>query len=164
MICTFFFYNLLLDMIKRVKSIWLDTKNCLVNTARTEFTFNDLPVIQVRGDICHLKVNSISGSSSSGTNDYIEHTFVVKLGNVKYNHSYYFNCDKNSSPTIADVMIDANKGFHLNNSVLSLPNQDINQLILKIKKEDGVGLKKGSHDIDLYFNIIIEEYDYEKIN
>jgi hypothetical protein len=151
-------------MIKRVKSIWLDTKSAVINADRTEFVFNDLPVIQVRGDICHLKVNSISGSSTSGTNDYIEHTYVVKLGNVKYNHAYYFNSDKNSTPTIADVMIDANKGFHLNNSSLTLPNQDINQLILKIKKGDGVGLTKGAHDIDLYFNIIIEEYDYEKIN
>ena len=151
-------------MIKRVKSIWLDTKNAVINAGRTEFVFNDLPVIQVRGDICHLKVNSISGSSSSGTNDYIEHTYVVKLGNVKYNHAYYFNSDKNSTPTIADVMIDANKGFNLNNSVLTLPDQDINQLCLKIKKEDGTGLTKSSHEIDLYFNIIIEEYDYEKIN
>ena len=151
-------------MIKRVKSIWLDTKNAVINAGRTEFVFNDLPVIQVRGDICHLKVNSISGSSSSGTNDYIEHTYVVKLGNVKYNHAYYFNSDKNSTPTIADVMIDANKGFNLNNSVLTLPEQDINQLCLKIKKEDGNGLSKNSHEIDLYFNIIIEEYDYEKIN
>ena len=108
-------------MIKRVKSIWLDTKNAVVNADRTEFVFNDLPVIQVIGDICHLKVNSISGSSSSGTNDYIEHTYVIKLGNVKYNHSYYFNSDKNSTPTIADVMIDANKGFHLNNAILTLP-------------------------------------------
>jgi hypothetical protein len=151
-------------MIKRVKSIWLDTKNATKNTTRTEFIFNNLPVIQVRGDICHLKVNSISGSSSSGSNDYINHTFVIKLGNVKYNHSYYFNADNNSSPTIADVMIDSNKGFHLNNSVLTLPDQDINQLKLIIKKEDGIGLFKNAHTIDLYFNIIIEEYDYEKIN
>jgi hypothetical protein len=35
---------------------------------------------------------------------------------------------------------------------------------LKIKKEDGTGLTKAGHTIDLYFNIIIEEYDYEKIN
>jgi len=151
-------------MIKRVKSIWVDTKNAVVNPDRTEFVFNHLPVIQVRGDICHLKVNSISGSSSSGSNDYINHTWVIKLGNVKYNHSYYFNADKNSSPTIADVMIDANKGFHLNNSVLTLPEQDINQLCLKIKSDDGHGLIKATHTIDLYFNIIIEEYDYEKIN
>ena len=151
-------------MIKRVKSIWLDTKNAVINSDRTEFTFNNLPVIQVRGDICHLKVNSISGSSSSGSNDYINHTFVIKLANVKYNHSYYFNADKNSIPTIADVMIDANKGFYLNNSVLTLTDQDINQLCLKIKTDDGHGLVKGGHTIDLYFNIIIEEYDYEKIN
>lgn len=151
-------------MIKRVKSIWLDTKNAVINADRTEFVFNHLPVIQVRGDICHLKVNSISGSSSSGSNDYINHTFVIKLGNVKYNHAYYFNSDKNSTPTIADVMIDANKGFHLNNSVLTLPNQDINQLSLKIKTNDGHGLSKNTHDIDLYLNITVEEYDYEKIN
>jgi hypothetical protein len=151
-------------MIKRIKSIWLDTKNATINADRTEFTFNDLPVIQVRGDICHLKVNSISGASTSGSNDYINHTFVIKLGNVKFNHSYYFNADKNSTPTIADVMIDANKGFHLNNSVLTLENQDINQLTLKIKTDDGHGLVKGGHDIDLYLNLIIEEKDYEKIN
>ena len=151
-------------MIKRVKSIWVDTKNAVVNSDRTEFVFNDLPVIQVRGDICHLKVNSISGSSSSGSNDYINHTFVVKLGNVKYNHSYYFNSDKNSSPTICDVMIDANKGYHLNNATLTLPEQDINQLCLKIKSNHDHGLVKNNHTIDLYFNIIIEEYDYEKIN
>ena len=151
-------------MIKRVKSVWLDTKNAVINADRTEFVFNHLPVIQVRGDVCHLKVNSISGSSSSGTNDYIEHTFIIKIANVKYNHDYYFNSDKNSTPTIADVMIDANKGFHLNNSVLTLPNQDINQLSLKIKTNDGHGLSKNSHNIDLYLNITIEEYDYEKIN
>lgn len=150
-------------MIKRVKSIWLDTQNSVINADRTEFTFNNLPVIQVRGDICHLKVNSISGSSSSGSNDYINHTFVIKLANVKYNHNYYFNSDKNACPTIADVMIDANKGFNLNNSVLTLINQDINDFSLKIKKEDGTGLTKGNHTIDLFFNIIIEEYDYEKI-
>ena len=61
-------------------------------------------------------------------------------------------------------MIDANKGFHLNNSVLTLVNQDINQLSLNIKTDDGHGLSKANHDIDLYFNLIIEENDYEKIN
>ena len=151
-------------MIKRVKSIWVDTKNCVVNADRTEFTFNNLPVIQVRGDICHLKVNSITADSSSTSNDYINHTWIIKLANVKYNHDYYFNADKNASPTIADVMIDANKGFHLNNSVLTLPNQDINQLCLKIKSNDGHGLVKNTHLINMYINILIEEYDYEKIN
>ena len=150
-------------MIRRIKSIWLDTKNCVVNADRTEFTFNKLPVIQVRGDICQLKVNSITADSSSGSNDYVNHTFIIKLNNVKYNHNYYFNSDKNACPTIADVMIDANKGFNLNNSVLTLVNQDINDFSLKIKSNDGHGLVKNTHIINMYINIIIEEYDYEKI-
>jgi len=151
-------------MIRKIKSIWLNTKDCVVNSDRTEFIFNNLPVIQVRGNIINLKVNSVTASSSSGSNDYINHTFIVKLGNVKYNHSYYFNSDKNAQPTISEIMIDANKGFHLNGSILTLPEQDINQLILKIKSDHGHGLIKNNHTIDLYFNIIIEEYEYEKIN
>ena len=159
-----FLYYYLLDMIKRVKSIWLDTKNCVINSNRTEFTFNNLPLIQVRGDICHLKINSITADSDSGSNDYINHTWIIKLKNVKYNHNFYFNTDKNASPTIADVMIDANKGFNLNNSVLTLVNQDINEFSLQIKSNDGHGLLKNTHEINMYINILIEEYDYEKIN
>jgi len=62
----------------------------IFNKTVSVITFNKLPVIQVRGDICQLKVNSITADSSSGSNDYINHTFIIKLNNVKYNHNYYF--------------------------------------------------------------------------
>jgi hypothetical protein len=145
----------------KTKSIWLDTKNCVVNTDRTVFTFNDLPLIQVRGNRSVLKVNTlVMDTTSENAHDYKNHVWIVKLGNIKYNREYYFNSDKESIPTIASVMVDTYKGINNNLNCLELTPQDINQLVMYVKSSDNHGLTKGGHTINMYINIIIEEqYD-----
>jgi len=145
----------------KTKSIWLDTKNCVVNTDRTVFTFNDLPLIQVRGNRSVLKVNTLVMDTDTGSSqDYKDHVWIVKLGNIKYNREYYFNSDKESIPTIASVMVDTYNGINNNLNSLEITSQDINQLVMYVKSTDNHGLTKGGHNINMYINIIIvEEYD-----
>ena len=145
----------------KTKSIWLDTKNCVVNTDRTVFTFNDLPLIQVRGNRSVLKVNTLVMDTDTGSSqDYKDHVWIVKLGNIKYNREYYFNSDKESIPTIVSVMVDTYNGINNNLNSLEITSQDINQLVMYVKSTDNHGLTKGGHNINMYINIIIvEEYD-----
>jgi len=145
----------------KTKSIWLDTKNCVVNTDRTVFTFNDLPLIQVRGNRSVLKVNTLVMDTETGSSqDYKDHVWIVKLGNIKYNREYYFNSDKESIPTIVSVMVDTYNGINNNLNSLEITSQDINQLVMYVKSTDNHGLTKGGHNINMYINIIIvEEYD-----
>lgn len=142
---------------KRIKSIWLDSKTATINDDRTKLIFNNMPLIQVRGNQNILKVNSIAFESQSYTN-YTGHVWDLKIDRVLFNNNYYFNSDKNSIPTIAKFMIDTNQMYNTNSGGLEIEKQDINQIILLIKSNDDHGLIKNNVNIEMYINLIIEEY------
>jgi len=142
---------------KRIKSIWLDSVTATINAERTQLIFNNLPLIQVRGKQNILKVNSIAFQSQNATN-YTGHVWDLKIDRVLFNQNYYFNSDKNSIPTIAKFMIDSNQMYNSNSGGLEIEQQDINQIILLIKSNDTHGLIKNDVNVEMYVNLIIEEY------
>lgn len=82
----------------RYQNIWLNTTDALVNNNRINFTFNDLPLIQIRKHSV-LKINSIT-LSGTGVASASAHNWTIKLNNVKYNTTSYFSSDNDSDPII----------------------------------------------------------------
>jgi len=136
------------------KTIYLNTSDATVNTDRTEFVFNKLPLIQVRGDRCYLKV---VGVSMNGQGDPTGHSWIVKLRNVKHNGTSYYNSDFDAIPTIAMFNWDSKTSFQ-GGAYLKIDPQDINEFALEVKSNDNHGLLKSSQPIDMTLTIQIEEY------
>lgn len=147
---------------RNYKSIWLRTLDAVPDAERINFTFNDLPLIQIRGKAV-LKVNSVSIGGEAQT-DLAEHNITVKIDNVQYNRLFYFNSDKNSIPTIANFDYSTRNTIQNNAPVLILEEQDINQIKLQIFTDSqgtgdaSHGLVKNSKNGELFINLIIEEY------
>jgi len=143
------------------KSIWLRTQDAnLIQNGRISFTFNQLPLIQVRGRAI-LKVNSVSVGGSIVDAD--GHNWTIKLEDVKYNRQKYFNSDKGHVPTLCTFNFDSKNSIQNSGFALELTEQDINNITLKIysdeRPEDAVhGLIKNSKNIEMTINLIIEEY------
>ena len=108
------------------KSIYLDTRNCVVNAERTIFVFNKLPLIQVKGDKNIIRVKSVS---LTGAGSFTGHTWIVKLNNVKYNQQMYYNSDLDATPTLLNFKDDSVNSYN-DGGVLEIDKQDINNLTL----------------------------------
>ncbi len=145
----------------RCQTIWLNTKDGLTNsTERKLFTFNHLPLIQIRNHSV-LKINSIT-LSGAGVGSATGHDWVIKLGNVKYNTTSYFNSDNESMPTIAHMNYDQNNSIQNGSFALELEKQDIKQLIIQITTHTGStehGAIKNSQPIEFAIGIVVEEYE-----
>ena len=141
----------------KYKTIWLNTNTgSVVSTDRKYFTFNDLPLIQIRGKSI-LKINSIT-LSGAGVGDASNHNWDIKLHNVKYNTTSYFNSDNNSAPTIACMNYDTNNSIQNGTFALELVEQDIKQIVLQIESDDNHGLLKNMQPIEMHICLSIEEY------
>jgi hypothetical protein len=141
----------------KYKTIWLNTsQGAVVSTNRTLFTFNDLPLIQIRGKSI-LKINSIT-LSGAGVGSAPNHNWDIKLHNVKYNTTSYFNSDNNSAPTIACLNYDTNNSIQNGTFALELVEQDIKQIVLQIESDDGHGAIKNQAPIEFHICLTIEEY------
>ena len=138
------------------KTIWLNTTDAVVDADRMNFTFNNLPLIQVRNK-SYLKVNSVT-LSGDGLSSASALNWDVKLNNVKINHSNYFNSDNNFVPTIAMLNYDENNSIQNGNLMLELENQDIVQLVLNVTSDDNHGLIKNSQTIDMHIGLCVVEY------
>ena len=141
----------------KYKTIWLNTdKGAVVSTDRKYFTFNDLPLIQIRGKSI-LKINSIT-LSGQGVSSASNHNWDIKLHNVKYNTSSYYNSDNQSSPTIACLNYDTNNSIQNGTFALELVEQDIKQIVLQIESDDNHGLIKNSQPINMHIGLCVEEH------
>lgn len=140
------------------KSIYLDTRNCVANPERNIFVFNKLPLIQVKGDKNIIRVKSVS---LTGAGSFTNHTWTVKLNNVKYNQQMYYNSDLDATPTLLNFKDDSVNAYN-HGGVLEIDKQDINNLTLEVCGFDSTttkhGLFKSSQVIDMWLNIVIEEY------
>jgi len=145
----------------KCQNIWLNTENSLADSERKYFTFNDLPLIQVRNNSV-LKINSIT-LSGAGITDATGLNWEIKLGNsVKYNNMCYFNSDNDSMPTIAMMNYDANNSIQNGSFALQISEQDVKQLVIKITTMAGsteIGAIKNSNNINFHIGLVIEEYE-----
>ena len=136
------------------KTIYLNTSDAVASTDRKIFSFNDMPLIQVRGSKSILKINSIT-LSGSGISSASNKLWTIKLKNVNYNHNCYFNSDKLTNPTIAHLNFDNNNSIQSNNFSLELTTQDINQPVLEIFNDHG----EGATHIDFHISLSLCEYE-----
>jgi len=140
----------------RCQTIWLNTVDGVADSDRKYFTFNHLSLIQIRNRSL-LKINSIT-LSGAGVGSATGHNWTIKLGNVKFNNTSYYNSDKDTLPTIAMINYDQNNSIQNGSFALELENQDINQIIVKITSDDGHGAKKNSQNIDFHICMVVEEF------
>jgi hypothetical protein len=140
-----------------IKNIWLNTPNGNTDSLRRVFTFFDMPLVQVKRPSV-LKINSVT-LSGAGHQDAKNHNWVVKLHNVNYNQSCYYNSDKNAIPTIVCFNFDEKNSIQNGLYALEIEPQDIQHWEIEVFREDGIGLLKGSNPIDLHMNIILEEIE-----
>ena len=142
------------------KTIWLSTKDATASTDRKEFKFNHLPLIKIIGNQNILKINSIT-LDGAGLSSAPNHNWTIKLKNIKYNQTLYFNSDKDTIPTIANLNYDTNNSIQNGNLSLEIEKQDINEIILQITTHTGLseehGAIKNSQNIDFHLGICIEE-------
>jgi len=142
------------------KTIWLSTKDATASTDRKQFKFNHLPLIKIIGNQNVLKINSIT-LSGAGLSSAPNHNWTIKLKNIKYNQTLYFNSDKDTIPTIANLNYDTNNTIQNGNLSLEIEKQDINEIILQITTHTGTseehGAIKNSQNIDFHLGICIEE-------
>jgi hypothetical protein len=141
------------------KTIWLSTKDATSSTDRKEFKFNHLPLIKIIGNQNILKINSIT-LDGAGVSSISDNNWTIKLKNIKYNQTLYFNSDKDTIPTIANINYDTNNSIQNGNLSLEIEKQDINEIILQITTLNGStehGAIINSANIDFHLGICIEE-------
>lgn len=142
------------------KTIWLSTLDSITSADRKEFKFNHLPLIKIIGNQNILKINSIT-LSGDGLSSAPGHNWTIKLKNIKYNQTLYFNSDKDTIPTIANINYDTNNSIQNGNLSLEIEKQDINEIILQITTHTGTseehGAVKNSQNINFHLGICIEE-------
>lgn len=141
----------------KFKVLWLNTSDAVASTDRKTFVFNNMPLIQTRGRTL-LKVNSVT-LSGAGISSAPNHNWTIKIQNVKFQQTSYYNSDGDNNPTIACFNYDSNNTIQNGHYALELVPQDINQPVLNIFSDDGHGLTKNSQIIDAHIGIVFEEYN-----
>ena len=140
----------------RCQTIWLNTEDAVADADRKYFTFNHLSLIQIRNRSL-LKINSVT-LSGAGVGSAPGHNWTIKLGNVKFNNTSYYNSDKDTLPTVAMINFDQNNSIQNGSFALELENQDINQIIVKITSDDGHGAIKNSQPVEFHICMVVEEF------
>ena len=150
-----------MDKLHKCKNIWLNTTNCTITNNGTDavrrfFRFNNLPLIQIKKR-SFLRVSSIS-FSGTGHLDAGGHNWEVKLHNINFNQTSYYNSDNFAEPTIAQFNIDTKHLIQTGFFKLELEPQDIHTITLEVFNETGEGLLK-SQPINIHLGLIIEEIE-----
>ena len=148
--------------IKNIKNIWLNTIDCTIanggtNAARRFFTFYDLPLIQIKKG-SYLRVNSVT-VSGVGSPFVVDKNWTIKLHNVSFNNTQYYNSDKTAEPTIINFNYDTKNSVQNGLFSLEILPQDINQIAIEIYDNTGSGCTTTGGPFDVYLNLIIEEIE-----
>ena len=118
---------------REYKKVILSTSDAVANSDRTQFTFSNLKLIDIKQE-SFLKVCSIVANTSGDS------VYHIKLHGVEYEHTDYYNSDKNSTPTIITRCFNGKSSLTLDSYALTLPPQEVNSLSLYIQDTDGNGL------------------------
>jgi hypothetical protein len=151
-----------MDKLHKCKNIWLNTTNSTIanngtDALRRVFRFNNLPLIQIKKrSFLRIISLTISGAHNEATN----HNWEVKLHNINFNQTSYYNSDNFAEPTIAQFNFSPNNttiqsGFFK----LELEPQDIHTITLEVFNETGEGLIKNNTPINIHLGLSIEEID-----
>jgi hypothetical protein len=132
------------------KRIILDTSDAVTNSNRTQFTFNNLKLIDIKQS-CFLKVCSVVSNTSG------DEVFIIKIHGLEHEHADYWNSDKSSTPTILTRCFNGKSSLNLDGYALTLPPQEVNNLSLYIQDTDGNGLASDQKIIITMSLLGIEE-------
>jgi len=146
----------------KCKSIWLNTTDTTIanggtNAVRRFFTFNNMPLIQIKKK-SYLKVNALT-LSGAGHQNASNHNWTIKLHNINYNQSSYYNSDGLAEPTILQFNFDMKSTIQNSLYALELEPQDIVNMTIEVYNEAGEGLVKSAQPINIHLNLLIEEYE-----
>ena len=137
------------------KTIWLNTENATASTDRKIFTFNNMPLIQIRGKSI-LKINSIN-LSGPGLANAKDQNWTLKLKNIKHTQNSYYNSDRDPDLTISNFNYNPSS---VQNGLLSieLVEQDINNFSLSISSSENHGAVQSGSNVNFHVGICIHEF------
>lgn len=142
------------------KNVFLNTKDGVTDASRKLFTFNDLPIVQVKKKSV-LRINSVTPhnvtSAVAGTIEH--HSYYIKLHGLAFNHSTYMSSDKGSEPIIAVFNYNARNTIQIGHYKLELEPQDIINIQMECFNELNEGLVKSAVNFDLCVSFTIEELE-----
>lgn len=142
---------------KAYKKIILNTNDAIASvgkansgTGNSEFVFYNFNTITIK-EPSYLKV--IGASADISTNA----VWSIKLDNVSYNETSYYNSDADGTPTILTRSFNGKSSLMLDNIALELPPQDMSDIKLIILDEAGNGIGSAKFSLE----ICIQEIDNE---
>jgi len=129
---------------KDYKKIILSTSDGIMSDTNRNFSFTKFNTISIKKP-SYLKIDAITSDINS------DDVYTIKLDKVNYNKASYYNSDLNGLPTILTKCFNGKSTTILDNVALELTPQNINEIVLRITKEDGSGI--GSVVIKLEMSI-----------
>jgi len=145
---------------KAYKKIILNTNDAIASvgkanagTGNSEFVFYNFNTITIK-EPSYLKV--IGASADISTNA----VWTIKLDNISYNETSYYNSDADGSPTILTRCFNGKSSLMLDNIALELPPQDMSDIKLIILDEAGNGL----YGAKMMFELCIEDIGEDKMS
>ena len=145
---------------KSYKKIILNTNDAIASvgkansgTGNSEFVFYNFNTITIK-EPSYLKV--IGASADISTNS----VWSIKLDNVSYNETSYYNSDSDANPTILTRCFNGKSSLMLDNIALQLPPQDMSDIKLIILDEAGNGIGSAK----MMFELCIESVDKDEMS
>lgn len=134
----------------KYQTIWLNTSNATANADRTRFIFHNLPLIQIKKR-SYIRFNSVSfiPAVSSLRN------YLIKLVNIKFNRSCYYNTDGSAMPTLISYNQTTATNIQHGLYRLEIPQQDIINLEIDTADSAGRGLFEGAGTPGTVANLIL---------
>ena len=118
---------------KDYKKIILSTADGVATDTNRNYSFKNFNTISIKKN-SYLKIDAITANTTS------DDVYTIKLDKVNYNKASYYNSDLNGLPTILTKSFNGKSTMVLDNVALELTPQEINEIVLRITKEDGSGI------------------------
>ena len=131
---------------KDYKKIVLNTADAIASDTFRNYSFTKFNTISIKKP-SYLKIDAVT------TNFNNDDVWTIKIDKIHYNKTSYYNSDLNGLPTILTKSFNGKSTTILDNVALELTPQNINEIVLRITKQDGSGLGSGI----LILDISIEE-------
>ena len=127
---------------KDYKKIVLNTADAIASDTFRNYSFTKFNTISIKKP-SYLKIDAVT------TNFNNDDVWTIKIDKINYNKASYYNSDLNGLPTILTKSFNGKSTTILDNVALELTPQNINEIVLRITKEDGSGLGSGKMILDI---------------